>query len=93
MLPPEIFHYIGKDKTQQLERINGVVRQQTGRWHRPQNQFAKLWEQTKVTTRLVVSYFNWIWRHSRLKTTAAWRAELTTEHWTWYDIVTYPTIL
>ncbi len=52
----------------------------------------KLWEQTKVTTRLVVSYFNWIWSHSRFKTTAAWRAELTNQPWTWHDIVTYPTI-
>ncbi len=65
VLPIEVSHYIGKDKTQRLERTNGIVRQQTGRWHRRQNKFGKLWEQTKVTTRLVVSYFNWIWRHSR----------------------------
>ena len=32
ILPPEILHYIGKDKTQRLERTNGIVRQQTGRW-------------------------------------------------------------
>ena len=32
VLPPEILHYIGKDKTQRLERTNGIVRQQTGRW-------------------------------------------------------------
>ena len=82
VLSPEILHTIGKDKTQRLERTNGIVRQQTGRWHRRQNKFGKMWEQTKVTTRLVVSYFNWIWRHSRLKTTAAQRAELTTQHWT-----------
>jgi len=93
VLPPEILHYIGKDKTQRLERTNGIVRQQTGRWHRRQNKFGKLWEQTKVTTRLVVSYFNWIWQHSRLKTTAAQRAELSDQPWTWHDIVTYPTIL
>jgi hypothetical protein len=37
-----------------------------------------------------VSYFNWIWRHSRFKTTAAQRANLTTVPWTWNDIVTYP---
>ncbi len=30
-------------------------------------------EQTKVTTRLVVSYFNWIWEHTRLGDTAAQR--------------------
>lgn len=71
MLPPEILHYIGKDQTQRLERTNGIIRQQTGRWHRHQNKFGKLWQQTKVTTRLVVSYFNWIWQHSRFRTTAA----------------------
>lgn len=93
VLPSEILHNIGKDKTQRLERTNGVIRQQTGRWHRRQNKFGKVWEQTKVTTRLVVSYFNWIWQHSRFKTTAAQRAELATESWTWQDLVTYPTII
>ncbi len=34
--------------------------------------FGKLCEQTKVTVQLVVSYFNWLWQHSRLETTAAW---------------------
>jgi insertion element IS1 protein InsB len=77
VLPAEIEHSIGKAKTQRLERTNGTVRQQTGRWHRRQNKFAKVWQQTQVTTRLVVSYFNWIWRHSRLKTTAAQRAGVT----------------
>lgn len=93
VLPLEILHYIGKDKTQRLERTNGVVRQQTGRWHRKQNKFAKAWEQTKVITRLVVSYFNWIGQHSRFKTTAAQRAGLTLEPWTWHDLITYPTII
>lgn len=40
VLPPEILHYVGKDKTQRtplagrspMERTNGIVRQQTGRW-------------------------------------------------------------
>lgn len=32
ILPVELQHYIGKDKTQRLERTNGIVRQQTGRW-------------------------------------------------------------
>ena len=58
VFPPEYEHYIGKDQTQRLERTNGVVRQQTGRWHRRQNKFGKLWEQTKVSARLIVSYFN-----------------------------------
>ena len=56
VLPPSIQHYIGKDKTQRLERTNGIVRQQTGRWHRRQNKFGKVWDMTKITTRLVVSY-------------------------------------
>ncbi len=93
VLPPEILHHIGKDKTQRLERTNGIVRQQTGRWHRRQNKFGKVWEQTKVTTRLVVSYFNWIWQHCHLKTTAAQRTELTTAPWTWQDLITYPTTI
>lgn len=28
----EVNHVIGKEQTQQLERTNGIVRQQTGRW-------------------------------------------------------------
>ncbi len=71
VLPDEIDHYVSKVLTQRLERTNGMIRQQTGRWHRRQNKFSKAWEQTKVTLRLVVSYFNWIWRHSCLGTTAA----------------------
>lgn len=93
VLPPEVTHYIGKDKTQRLERTNGIVRQQTGRWHRRQNKFGKVWEQSKVTARLVVSYFNWIWKHSRLQTTTAQRANLTTEPLSWKDLVTYSTII
>jgi hypothetical protein len=57
-------------------RTNGIVWQQTGRWHRRQNKFGKLWNQTQVTTRLVASYSNWIWQHSRFKTTADQRAGL-----------------
>jgi IS1 family transposase len=93
VLPPEIRHYIGKDRTQRLERTNGILRQQTGRWHRRQNQFGKLWAQTKVTARLVVGYFNWIWQHSRFKTTAAQRADLATRPWTWQDLATFPTTI
>ncbi|MBE9180633.1 hypothetical protein IQ268_18905 [Oculatella sp. LEGE 06141] len=93
VLSPEIEHYIGKDKTQRLERTNGRLQQQTGRWHRRQNKFGKVWEQTKVTARLVVSYFNWIWKHSRFQTTAAQRAGLTTRLWNWHDIATYPTLI
>ena len=92
ILPDEVDHYISKRLTQRLERTNGIVRQQTGRWHRRQNKFGKVWEQTVVTLRLLVSYFNWIWQHSRLRTTAAQRAGLTTQPWTWRDLATYPTL-
>jgi len=91
LLPPEIEHYIGKDRTQRLERTNGIIRQQIGRWHRRQNKFGKLWEQSKVSARLIVSYFNWIWTHSRLHTTAAQRAGLTMAPWSWEELVSYPT--
>lgn len=92
VLPDEVDHHISKTLTQRLERTNGIVRQQTGRWHRRQNKFAKVWQQTKVTLRLVVSYFNWIWQHSHLSTTAAQRAGLTAQSWNWKDLATYPTL-
>ena len=86
-------HQTGKKKTQRWERTNGIIRQQTGKWHRRQkNKFGKVWEQTKVTARLVVSYFNWIWINSRLRTTATQRAELSNESWTWDNLATYPTV-
>jgi insertion element IS1 protein InsB len=93
IFPHELDHYIGKDRTQRLERTNGIVRQQTGRWHRRQNKFGKVWEQTKVTARLVVTYFNWIWQHSRSKTTTAQRAGLTDRYWHWHDILIFPTLI
>jgi IS1 family transposase len=40
----EVEHYISKALTQRLERTNGILRQQTGRWHRQQNKFGKVWE-------------------------------------------------
>ena len=89
----EVKHFIGKDKTQQLERTNGIVRQQTGRWHRRQNKFTKIWEQTEATVRLVITYFNWIWIHSHKENTAAIRAGLATAPWNWDDLITYPTLL
>ena len=93
VLPDETEHYISKGLTQRLERTNGIVRQQTGRWHRRQNKFGKVWQQTEVTVRLVLSYFNWIWRHSCLGTTDAQRAELAYRPWTWNDIATYPKLV
>lgn len=93
VLTSEFCHHIGKERTQRLERTNGIVRQQTGRWHRRQNKFGQVWEQTKLTARLVVSYFNWIWRHSRFKTTAAQRAGLADRPWSWHELLTYPTII
>jgi IS1 family transposase len=88
----EVEHYISKALTQRLERTNGCLRQQTGRWHRRQNKFGKVWEQTKVTLRLVITYFNWIWIHSPLGNTAAQRADLTAEPWAWLDIAVYSTL-
>ena len=48
VLPPEILHTVGKDKTQRLERTNGIVRQQTGRWlslrHAPRTQAEQVWQ-------------------------------------------------
>jgi IS1 family transposase len=93
VLPSQVEHYVSKALTQRVERTNGTLRQQTGRWHRRQNKFSKLWPQTELTVRLVVTYFNWIWRHSCLGTTAAQRAELTDRAWTWNDIAAYPTLL
>lgn len=93
VLPETIHHQVGKQGTQRLERTNGIIRQQTGRWHRQQNKFGKVWEQTKVTARLVVSYFNWLWENSRLGTTAAQRAGLTSQKWTWDELATYHTLL
>jgi insertion element IS1 protein InsB len=92
VLTNEVTHIIGKDQTQQLERTNGIVRQQTGRWHRKQNKFAKAWQQTQATVRLVVSYFNWIWIHSRKGNTAAQRAGLAIAPWSWHDLISYPTL-
>ena len=92
ILTSEVTHIIGTDKTQRIERTNGIIRQQTGRWHRRQNKFGKVWEQTKITARLVVSHFNWIWKHSRTKNTAAQRAGLASRPWSWHDIATYPTL-
>ncbi len=44
VLPNEVDHYISKLLTQRLERTNGTLRQLTGRWHRRQNKFGKVWE-------------------------------------------------
>jgi insertion element IS1 protein InsB len=87
----EIVHIIGKENTLRLERTNGIIRQQTGKWHRRQSKFGKLWEQAKVTTLLVISDFNWLWRHSRSRDTAAERAGLATRPWGWNDLATFPT--
>lgn len=70
----------------------GFYATQTGRWHRQQNKFSEQWQQTKVTTRLVVSYFNSMWQHSRLVTTAAQRAGLASDSWTWNDFAIFPTL-
>ena len=38
VLGAEVDHYIGKTLTQRNERTNGILRQQTGRWHDPAKQ-------------------------------------------------------
>ena len=92
VLPLEVEHIIGKEQTQQLERTNGIIRQQIGRWHGRQNKFGKLWQQTEITVRLASAYFNWIWIHSRKNNTAAQRAGLAIAPWNWNDLITYPTL-
>ena len=92
VLPSEVAHVVGKENTQRLERTHGIIRQQTGRWHRRQNKFAKVWQTTESITRLVVTYFNWVWQHhSRTRDTADQRAGLAREPWGWNDIAAYPT--
>jgi hypothetical protein len=44
LLPDEVEYYISKALTQRWERTKGILRQQTGRWHRLQNKFGKLWQ-------------------------------------------------
>ncbi len=61
VLPPEIVHYIGKDQTQRLERTNGIVRQQTGRWHRRQNKFGKVWELSDSDNAISGELFQLVW--------------------------------
>ncbi len=51
-----------------------------------------VWEQTETTVRLVVSYFNWIWVHSRKDNTAAQRSGLAITPWSWHDLITFPTL-
>ena len=93
VLGAEIEHHIGKELTQRLERTNSILRQQTGRWHRKQNKFGNIWSQTEIATRLVVSYFNWIWSNIRWGTTASMRAGLTSRPWSWNELVSYPTVI
>ncbi len=93
VLPPLVKHQVEKIGTQRLERTNGILRQQTGKWHRHQNKFAKVWEQTEVTTRLVLiatligfgNIVGWEQRqHSELGSAST--------PWTWHDVAIYPTL-
>ncbi len=45
VLPTEVDDYISKALTQRWERTNGILRQQTGRWHRRQN---ALWQSLRT---------------------------------------------
>ena len=76
ILPPEVEHIIGKDQTQELERTNGIVRQQIGRWHRRQNKFGKVWAQAQITLRLAF----------------AERCVSSIAPWSWNDLIIYPTL-
>lgn len=58
VLPDCITLWVGKAGTQKLERTNGILRGQVGRWHRWQYKFGKVWEPSEVSLPLVVSYFN-----------------------------------
>jgi IS1 family transposase len=93
VLPEWITLWVGKAGTQKIERTNGILRGQTGRWQRRQHKFGKVWEQTEVSARLIVSYFNWIWKNSWTKTTAAERAGLAIRAWSWDDFAIYSTLL
>jgi insertion element IS1 protein InsB len=92
-LSDEIELWVGKLGTQRLERVNGILRQQTGTLHRRQNKFSKLWERTEMTMRLAITYYNWIWSNSWTGDTAAQRAGLALEPWNWWNVLTYPTLL
>ena len=50
-------------------------------------------EETESTARLIVSYFNGIWIHSRKKNTAAMREELAGKPWSWKKLLSYPTLI
>ena len=54
VLGNEVSHIIGKEQTQHLERTNGIVRQQTGRWASSSELNVKVWRQTEATARLIV---------------------------------------
>jgi insertion element IS1 protein InsB len=65
---------------------------QNGRWHRKQIKFAKSWQTTKMRMNLAIGYFNWIWKNSRIKDTAAQWAGLSSRKWFWDDFATYHTL-
>lgn len=92
-LSEAVEQWVGKSGTQRLERTNGIVRQQNGRFHRRQNKFSKVWEHPEMAVRLAITDFNWIWQNSWTHDTAAQRAGLALEPWSWWDITTYPTLL
>lgn len=84
VLPDEVEHYITKGLTQR-KRANqwncSLLKQGVG--IADKINLARYGSVPVVTVKLVLSYFNWIWQHSCLGTTAAQRAELTDRAWTW----------
>jgi hypothetical protein len=85
--------WVGKSGTQRLERTNGMIRQQNGRFHRRHTKFSNLWEPTEIVVRFAITDFNGIWQNSWTDDTAAQRAGLALEPWSWWTITTYPTLL
>ena len=49
--------------------------------------YLALFQRSTGTARLVTTYFNWIWTHSRKENTAAMRAGLATAPWNWHDLI------
>jgi hypothetical protein len=65
VLSEEVDHFISKVLTQRKRAYQRYST--TANWADridDKTLFGKLWQQSQVTLRLVLSYFNWIWQHS-----------------------------
>ena len=70
----------------------GIIRQQLGRWHRRQNKFGKLWQQTEVTVRWARAYFIWFGFIVPKKILLRKELRNAIAPWSWNDLITYPTL-